>query len=198
MPRREEGWPTKGEEEEEREEEGGEEGQKELGEGCLASLRCQGRTNPSVQNRIKTITLFVLLFFSNRVMIDLINICFCAWTLSYPAKIFYSHIILVHISQILPIYNVLEIPIITQRTIHHICPLQWSVFTNARKLAVIVTSSISVCSTWALHQTVCPPAPTSQCPVRISCSVQKIQISNVWIFSTGVLRHICEWIRLHK
>ena len=60
--------PTKGEEGQQ---------QQELGEGCLASLGCQGCTNPSVQNRIKTITLFVLLF-SDRVMIDLINICFCA------------------------------------------------------------------------------------------------------------------------
>ena len=187
--------PTKGEEEG-GEQEWGEEGQLELGEGCLASLWCQGRTNPSVQNRIKTITSFVLLF-SNRVIKVLIKICFCAWTLSYQAKIFYSHIILVHMSQILPIYNILNTN--NPEKDHHICPLQWSAFTNARELAVIVTSSISVCSTRALHQNVCPPAPTSQCPVRVSCSVQKIQISNViWIFSTGVLRHICEWIRLHK
>ena len=79
----------------------------ELGEGCLASLWCQGCTNPSVQNRIKKITLFVLLW-SDRVMINLINICFCAWTLSYQAEIFYSHIILVHISQILPIFNIVN------------------------------------------------------------------------------------------
>ena len=84
-----------------------------------------------------------MLLFSNRVIIVLIKICFCAWTLSYQAKIFYSHIILVHMSQILPIYYILKTN--NPEKDHHICPLQWSAFTNARKLAVIVTSSIYVC-----------------------------------------------------
>ena len=83
-----------------------------------------------------------MLLFSNRVIIVLIKICFCAWTLSYQAKIFYSHIILVHMSQILPIYYILKTN--NPEKDHHICPLQWSAFTNARKLAVIVTSSICV------------------------------------------------------
>ena len=172
----------------------------ELGEGCLASLWCQGCTNPSVQNRIKKITLFVLLW-SDRVMINLINICFCAWTLSYQAEIFYSHIILVHISQILPIFNIVNTNN-PEKDPSYLSATMKCVYWRTKTCCDCNFVHQCFCSTRALHRKPVCPAPTSLCPVspsgfpvpskRFKCS------ESVRIFSTGVLRHICEWIRLDK
>ena len=156
-------------------------------------------SNSSVQNRIKTITLFVLLF-SDRVMIDLFYICFCAWTLSYQAEIFYSHIILVHISQILPVSNLLNTNNPEKDPPYLSATMKCVYYRRTKTCCDCNFVHQCFCSTRAFHRPVCP-APTSLCPVSASDFLFRPKVSNassIWIFSTGVLRHICEWIRLHK